>query len=368
MVPVEVRTQPHVSFTQIDQYLRCPLRYRFLYIDRLEPDFVPAARAFGSGIHAAAAVFFRGVGQGERPSVADVQGYFEALWKLEGERRPLRFGERETKESLLDLGRRMLAVLCEQFNPRTEVVAGRAAVLRAARRSGDGRGAGPRSRRDARSAGARRRGAGGRGPQDVGAEVEHRLFLSATPHNGHSNSFSALLEILDPQRFCRGVPVEGAKQLDPIMVRRLKDDLRRLQGGFPKREIVEIPIAGLNADDPELLLPRLLDEYREAREARLKTAPKSVQNAAAINNFDSALKATVITASHHGASTFASNSQDWATAMAPEVLISSAGNRFFHPRCAATNRFNSLATTKTHDVRVAVPRRTHHREPIAHTM
>jgi SNF2 family DNA or RNA helicase len=26
---------------------------------------------------------------------------------------------------------------------------------------------------------------------------EHRLFLSATPHNGHSNSFSSLLEILD---------------------------------------------------------------------------------------------------------------------------------------------------------------------------
>ena len=27
---------------------------------------------------------------------------------------------------------------------------------------------------------------------------EHRLFLSATPHNGHSNSFSSLLEVLDP--------------------------------------------------------------------------------------------------------------------------------------------------------------------------
>jgi len=29
---------------------------------------------------------------------------------------------------------------------------------------------------------------------------EHRLFLTATPHNGHSNSFSALLEMLDQQR------------------------------------------------------------------------------------------------------------------------------------------------------------------------
>jgi RecB family exonuclease len=124
MVPVEVRQQPHVSFTQIDQYLRCPLRYRFLYIDRLEPDFVPAARAFGSGIHAAAAMFFRGVGQGERPRVEDVQGYFESFWNLETEHQPLRYGEKESKESLLDLARRMLAVLCAGFQqPGTEVVA-----------------------------------------------------------------------------------------------------------------------------------------------------------------------------------------------------------------------------------------------------
>jgi superfamily II DNA or RNA helicase len=54
---------------------------------------------------------------------------------------------------------------------------------------------------------------------------EHRLFLSATPHNGHSNSFSSLLEILDPQRFTRGVPVRP-RELDAVMVRRLKSDLR----------------------------------------------------------------------------------------------------------------------------------------------
>jgi hypothetical protein len=46
---------------------------------------------------------------------------------------------------------------------------------------------------------------------------EHRLFLSATPHNGHSNSFSALLEILDPQRFCRGVPVSKSA-LSEVMI------------------------------------------------------------------------------------------------------------------------------------------------------
>jgi ERCC4-related helicase len=118
--------------------------------------------------------------------------------------------------------------------------------------------------------------------RDLAPRFEHRLFLSATPHNGHSNSFSALLEILDPQRFCRGVPVDSVKQLEPIMVRRLKDDLRRLVGGFPRRDIVEVPIDGLPADSPELTLPQLLDEYRQAREERLETATKSVQTAAAL--------------------------------------------------------------------------------------
>ena len=67
--------------------------------------------------------------------------------------------------------------------------------------------------------------------RDIAPRFEHRLFLSATPHNGHSNSFSALLEILDPQRFCRGVRVLKG-QLDEVLVRRLKSDIRELEGGF----------------------------------------------------------------------------------------------------------------------------------------
>jgi hypothetical protein len=35
------------------------------------------------------------------------------------------------------------------------------------------------------------------------------------------NSFATLLEILDPQRFTRGIDVD-AKELEPVMVRRLK--------------------------------------------------------------------------------------------------------------------------------------------------
>jgi superfamily II DNA or RNA helicase len=117
--------------------------------------------------------------------------------------------------------------------------------------------------------------------RDLAGRFEHRLFLSATPHNGHSNSFSTLLELLDPYRFTRGVKLRP-KALEEIMVRRLKEDIRAVQGGFPKREVVRVAIEGLADDAPELVLSRLLDEYRTAREERLAATSRRAQAAAGL--------------------------------------------------------------------------------------
>ena len=59
--------------------------------------------------------------------------------------------------------------------------------------------------------------------RDLAPHFEHKLFLTATPHNGYRESFSALLELLDNQRFSRGTDPDR-KQLEAIMVRRLKTD------------------------------------------------------------------------------------------------------------------------------------------------
>jgi hypothetical protein len=78
--------------------------------------------------------------------------------------------------------------------------------------------------------------------RSLAPRFEHRLFLSATPHNGHSNSFSSLLEILDPQRFTRGIPVTPGR-LAPVMVRRLKTDLIRIGvKGYPERSLQEFDV------------------------------------------------------------------------------------------------------------------------------
>ena len=71
-------------------------------------------------------------------------------------------------------------------------------------------------------------------------------------------------------------------QLDDVMVRRLKSDIRALEGGFPKRTVVQIDIDGLAPDAPELVLAEKLDAYRLERERRLAGESRSRQAAGAL--------------------------------------------------------------------------------------
>ena len=107
--------------------------------------------------------------------------------------------------------------------------------------------------------------------RDVAPRFENRLFLSATPHNGHSNSFSALLEILDPQRFTRAVPIADPERLRPVMVRRLKEDLRGQEGvDFPKRLLVQLELQAKG--DEWNATPITYDRSEETRERGETTA------------------------------------------------------------------------------------------------
>ena len=58
-------------------------------------------------------------------------------------------------------------------------------------------------------------------------QFEHRLFLSATPHNGHTRCFTGLLEILDPVRFSQTNELKPAERarVQQVVLRRLKRDI-----------------------------------------------------------------------------------------------------------------------------------------------
>jgi len=72
------------------------------------------------------------------------------------------------------------------------------------------------------------------------------------------------------------VPVTP-KHRDEVVVRRIKEDIRAVQGGFPERKVVQIDIDGLPANAPELKLMSLLNDYRALREERLKDQSKRKQ-------------------------------------------------------------------------------------------
>ncbi|MGB6063163.1 MAG: PD-(D/E)XK nuclease family protein [Desulfomonilaceae bacterium] len=64
----QVQEKPHLSYSQINCYMTCPLKYRYHYLDQIEPPFVASALLFGSCIHEAVASFYQSCLEG-RPLV-----------------------------------------------------------------------------------------------------------------------------------------------------------------------------------------------------------------------------------------------------------------------------------------------------------
>ncbi|WP_026604318.1 DISARM system SNF2-like helicase DrmD [Methylomonas sp. 11b] len=93
---------------------------------------------------------------------------------------------------------------------------------------------------------------------------EHKLFLSATPHNGYRESFAALLELLDSQRFARAITPDRS-QLDAVMVRRMKSELKLRWDGsrrFAERLVKHLEVPYTNE---ERLAHQALQHYSELR-------------------------------------------------------------------------------------------------------
>lgn len=97
----------------------------------------------------------------------------------------------------------------------------------------------------------------------IGPHFQHRLFLTATPHNGYTESFTSLLELLDDQRFARNI-LPDEKRLSQVMIRRLKSDLVDADGNplYARRTLqaLEVPYTAQERE-----IHRKLDDYCASR-------------------------------------------------------------------------------------------------------
>jgi superfamily II DNA or RNA helicase len=110
----------------------------------------------------------------------------------------------------------------------------------------------------------------------IAPHFEHRLFLSATPHNGYQESFTSLLELLDDQRFARSV-MPDEKQLQRVMVRRLKTDLVDANGKplYPLRKLMPLEI---EYTEEEREIHTLLKQFADARSASVKGSSREISS------------------------------------------------------------------------------------------
>jgi superfamily II DNA or RNA helicase len=109
---------------------------------------------------------------------------------------------------------------------------------------------------------------------------EHRLFLTATPHNGFTRSFSGLLERLDPVRFTRRDELTAAEEarVEDVLVRRLKREInaRTNPPRFSERLLAPVP---LHLSSEERVLSAAFQAFRAALRAAVAPASRAEQRA-----------------------------------------------------------------------------------------
>lgn len=100
----------------------------------------------------------------------------------------------------------------------------------------------------------------------VAPQFEHRLFLSATPHNGHTRCFTGLLEILDPVRFSQSSELKPAERerVQQVVIRRLKREInaRTDPPRFCTRRPPQALLLSLSRE--EVALAEAFDAFRRA--------------------------------------------------------------------------------------------------------
>ncbi len=111
---------------------------------------------------------------------------------------------------------------------------------------------------------------------------EHKLFLTATPHNGFTRCFTGLLEALDPVRFSRTSEMSPAERarVDSVLVRRLKREIneRSEKPRFCSRTLEAVPLA---LGDEERALSSAFQQFRQRVRALVRAGKKGEQRAGA---------------------------------------------------------------------------------------
>ncbi len=112
--------QNHLSYSQINCYLACPLKYRFAYVDQIPPAFTPASLAFGSAVHEAVAAFYDSKLANDTLKPDQMLDVFRQAWR--DREADVRFFNGDNAVTLETKASQLLSVFHESVDPSVTIL------------------------------------------------------------------------------------------------------------------------------------------------------------------------------------------------------------------------------------------------------
>ena len=98
----------YISFSAISSFQRCPLAFKFRYVDQIPEEVVSASLVFGGAIHSAVELHFNELMAGNpAPDLDTLLDSFQVTWR-ERDTTEIRFNKGEDENTLGNLAERML--------------------------------------------------------------------------------------------------------------------------------------------------------------------------------------------------------------------------------------------------------------------
>lgn len=104
----------HLSVSQINLYLACPLKYRFVYVDEIPRPFKSSGLTFGSAIHSTIEWLHKERIAGKSPNFDDLHRIFCADWealKIDN----IQFKDGESEDEIITKGNEVLKLYFESI-------------------------------------------------------------------------------------------------------------------------------------------------------------------------------------------------------------------------------------------------------------
>ncbi len=113
------QTIDHLSYSQINCYLTCSLRYKFQYVDKIPSAFTASSLAFGSAIHEAVAAFYQTRLEGDELRPDQMLDVYRDSW---AQAEKVKFFNGDNEETLINRAEQLINVFCDSVDPSVQVV------------------------------------------------------------------------------------------------------------------------------------------------------------------------------------------------------------------------------------------------------